>query len=105
MLGSAYVNALDTVGDNTEKVIAFISPLIAFVVIAALIGKLQGKNLFLPIQVKVIAILFVAMTIIEHIYPVFRYSDQTLPSDYWTLFFIQFLLNAYIAKVITNEHN
>ncbi|WP_414931850.1 hypothetical protein [Vibrio europaeus] len=102
-LGSAYMNASNAVGDSVEIFIAFLSPLLAYVAIAALIAKYQGIELFSSKAIKYFSIIFIATTIAETVYPAFIYRGQTLPTDLWTIFAIQLLLNIYIVRVIRNE--
>ncbi|KJY86357.1 hypothetical protein TW84_19880 [Vibrio neptunius] len=105
MLGSAYMNAYNEVGDSIEITIAFISPLLAYVAIAALIAKFQGLELFSSNFIKYFSVALIATTIAETAYPAFIYRDQTVPSDLWTIFSIQLLFNIYIVRVIKNDQS
>ena len=103
MLGSAYMNAYNTVGDSVELFIAFINPLLAYIAIAALIAKFQGLNLFSSKFIKYFSIALIIITIADTAYPAFIYRDQTYPTDLWTVFSIQLLLNIYIVSIIRND--
>lgn len=101
--GSAYVNAINTVGDWVEHVNAFISPVLTYIAIAALFGKYQGFNIFSRTFIKYFSILFIVMTVVDTAYPAFIYREQNFPPDFWVVFFVQLLLNIYIVRVITSE--
>ncbi len=104
-VGSAFINAYGTVGDLIEKIIAFITPLLVYIAIIALAAKVKGVKIFSAKFLRYFSVMYVVMTIIENIYPMIIYSDQTLPSNYLTVFFLQLSMNIYIARIISNEHD
>ncbi|MDN3612574.1 hypothetical protein ACFFUP_10180 [Vibrio ostreicida] len=104
MLGSAFLNASNTYGYEVEQAITFVSTLTAYIAIVALFAKWRDASIFSPTFIKYYSFLFIAITVLEAVYPAYIYRDQTLPPDYWTMFSIQLLLNLFIVKVI-NERN
>ncbi|QFT40079.1 MULTISPECIES: hypothetical protein [unclassified Vibrio] len=102
-IGSAFVNAYGMVASVGEQIIAFISALITYAVIVCLfLTYLNIDAISIKARTR-IGVSFVIMTIVESVYPMVLYSDQTLPTDYYFVFFVQLILNTYIAKVISNE--
>ncbi|BCL70536.1 hypothetical protein TUMSATVNIG1_24980 [Vibrio nigripulchritudo] len=103
--GSAFMNAYNTVGDTVEQAIAFVTPLLAYIAIIALVGIYQKVKIFSDKFISYFSVFFILFTILENVYPMYLYRDQTLPNDYLVLFFLQLLLNIYIVKVIRSEQN
>ncbi|MBN3493687.1 MULTISPECIES: hypothetical protein [Vibrio] len=103
VLSSAFMNSYNHYGDIVEKVIAFIIPLLNYIVVIALFAKFKGAALFTKLQLRVIAILYVMIVFVEYGYPIFEYSEQTLPSDYLFNLSLQFVLNVIIARTILDE--
>lgn len=104
-VGSAFVNAYGMVASVWEQVIAFFSALITYAVIVSLFSIFMNVDVINSKIRTYIGISFVGMTIVENVCPLILYSNQTLPHDYYFVFFIQLMLNAYIAKVVVNERN
>ena len=100
VLTSSFINAYGTVGDVIEKSISFLSPCVTFFVIAGLFAKYRGVEVFTKIEGKLIASMYVIMTVLNHVYPMIRYHEQTLPAQYLTIFFIQLIINIYIARAL-----
>lgn len=99
--GSAFINASSLVASTGEQVIAFIQELITYVVIFLLaLTFLKIETISAKVR-KGVGISFVLMTIVESVYPMALYHDQTLPSNYLFVFSVQLMLNIYIAKVIS----
>lgn len=104
-VGSAFLNAYGMVASVLEQVISFFSTLITYAVIVTLFSVFMGADVIDSKIRTYIGISFVLMTIVENVCPMILYSDQTLPDDYYFVFFIQLILNVYIAKVIAHERN
>ncbi|GLT17088.1 hypothetical protein GCM10007938_08650 [Vibrio zhanjiangensis] len=103
VLTSAFMNGYNHYGDMVEKAIAMVTPLLTYAVIIALFVKFKGVDLFSRTQLRVMAVLYVIMVLIEYGYPMIIYRDQTLPPDYLTFMSLQFTLNVIIARTIINE--
>ncbi|ANW25916.1 hypothetical protein BA953_17145 [Vibrio coralliilyticus] len=103
VLSSAFMNGYNHYGDMVEKAIAVITPLLTFAVIIALFAKFKGVSLFSKMQLRVMAILYVVMVLVEYGYPMIIYSDQTLPDNYLFTLALQFTLNVVIARTILDE--
>ncbi|HHF2888688.1 TPA: hypothetical protein ACVO0J_004685 [Vibrio diabolicus] len=104
-VGSAFLNAYGMVASVLEQVISFFSTLITYAVIVTLFSVFMGADVIDSKIRTYIGISFVLMTIVENVCPMILYSNQTLPDDYYFVFFIQLILNVYIAKVIAHERN
>ncbi|ENV5866312.1 MULTISPECIES: hypothetical protein [Vibrio] len=104
-VGSAFLNAYGMVASVLEQVISFFSTLITYAVIVTLFSVFMGADVIDSKIRTYIGISFVVMTIVENVCPMILYSNQTLPDDYYFVFFIQLILNVYIAKVIAHERN
>ena len=104
-VGSAFLNAYGMVASVLEQVISFFSTLITYAVIVTLFTVFMGADVIKSKIRTYIGVSFVLMTIVENVCPMILYSNQTLPDDYYFVFFIQLILNVYIAKVIANERN
>lgn len=104
-VGSAFLNAYGMVASVLEQVISFFSTLITYAVIVTLFSVFMGTDVIDSKIRTYIGISFVLMTIVENVCPMILYSNQTLPDDYYFVFFIQLILNVYIAKVIAHERN
>ncbi len=104
-VGSAFLNAYGMVASVLEQVISFFSTLITYAVIVTLFTVFMGADVIRSKIRTYIGVSFVLMTIVENVCPMILYSNQTLPDDYYFVFFIQLILNVYIAKVIANERN
>lgn len=104
-VGSAFLNAYGMVASVLEQVISFFSTLITYAVIVTLFSVFMGADVIDSRIRTYIGISFVLMTIVENVCPMILYSNQTLPDDYYFVFFIQLILNVYIAKVIAHERN
>lgn len=104
-VGSAFLNAYGMVASVFEQVISFFSTLITYAVIVTLFSVFMGADVIDSKIRTYIGISFVVMTIVENVCPMILYSNQTLPDDYYFVFFIQLILNVYIAKVIAHERN
>ena len=104
-VGSAFLNAYGMVAGVLEQVISFFSTLITYAVIVTLFTVFMGADVIKSKIRTYIGVSFVLMTIVENVCPMILYSNQTLPDDYYFVFFIQLILNVYIAKVIANERN
>ncbi len=103
LFGAAFVNAFAVVGDVVEKVIGFITSLLGYGAVIFLFAAYKGIPIFNQKVMSLFSVLFLVMTVVETFYPVFIYRDQTFPSDYFTVFFLQFLMNVYIVKVVLYE--
>lgn len=97
---SAAANALGIVGDYVEQMIGFISPLLMFVVVAVLLAQWQGMELFNKKVRLALAVLLLIITIIEYVYPMLAYSEQTFSPNHTTLLFVEFSINAVIARIL-----
>ncbi|HHX8369151.1 hypothetical protein [Vibrio alginolyticus] len=104
-VGSAFLNAYGMVASVLEQVISFFSTLITYAVIVTLFSVFMDADVIDSKIRTYIGISFVLMTIVENVCPMILYSNQTLPDDYYFVFFIQLILNVYIAKVIAHERN
>ena len=104
-VGSAFLNAYGMVASVLEQVISFFSTLITYAVIVTLFTVFMGADVIKSKIRTYIGVSFVLMTIVENVCPIILYSNQTLPDDYYFVFFIQLILNVYIAKVIANKRN
>ena len=104
-VGSAFLNAYGMVASVLEQVISFFSTLITYAVIVTLFTVFMGADVIKSKIRTYIGASFVLMTVVENVCPMILYSNQTLPDDYYFVFFIQLILNVYIAKVIANERN
>ncbi|HHF3206067.1 TPA: hypothetical protein ACPJ2F_001384 [Vibrio diabolicus] len=104
-VGSAFLSAYGMVASVLEQVISFFSTLITYAVIVTLFSVFMGADVIDSKIRTYIGISFVLMTIVENVCPMILYSNQTLPDDYYFVFFIQLILNVYIAKVIAHERN
>lgn len=104
-VGSAFSNAYALVASLGEQIIAFVSALITYAVIVSLFLTFVGSDVLAGKVRKYIAVSFVLMTIIENVYPMILYYEQTLPSNYLFLFSIQLLVNGFMAKVISHERS
>jgi hypothetical protein len=100
-VGSALINASSFVASFGEQVIAFVQELITYAVILLLALTFLNVELISAKVRKGVGISFVLVTIVETIYPMVLYHDQTLPADYLFVFSVQLMLNIYIAKVIS----
>ncbi|KAB5596945.1 hypothetical protein O4N82_23745 [Vibrio parahaemolyticus] len=103
LTGAAFVNAFAKVGDIVEQAIEFITTLLGYGAVIALFAAYKGIPLLEKKVLSVIAVFYIFMTVIEAFYPVFIYREQTLPADYFTVFFLQFAMNVYIVKVVLHE--
>ena len=92
--------SISAVGDSIEHLIKFISPMIMFLVIIALFSKYRNSNPFTKSECRYIAIAYVSITVLDYLYPVFRYWDQDFGSEHYTLFIFELGINAAIARVI-----
>ena len=104
-VGSAFLNAYGMVASVLEQVISFFSTLITYAVIVTLFTVFMGADVIKSKIRTYIGASFVLMTVVENVCPMILYSNQTLPDDYYFVFFIQLILNVYIAKVIANKRN
>lgn len=100
IFGPAYLSASAEIGDHIEKAIAFASPILGLIAIVALLTKWRGVELFGRDFIRGFSGVFLIMTLLAGIYPVFAYAEQTLPSDYWFTFFVQFSFNLYIVSIL-----
>ncbi|NRB69080.1 MAG: hypothetical protein HRU48_17200 [Vibrio sp.] len=103
VLGSSAISAFDYAGDYVEKASAFISSVIAFLVISELLARSKGMSLFSRKKIKVIAFLYVVWLLFEQGYPLYIYRDQTLPEGYLLTMSLQLAFNAFVAKVLLND--
>lgn len=100
IVGPAFLNANSTIGDHVEKAIAFASPILGMIAIVLLLSKWRGIEAFSVGFIRWFSGVFISMTVIESVYPIFAYAEQTPPSDYWSTFAIQFFFNLYIVGIL-----
>lgn len=92
--------SISAVGDPIEHLIKFISPMIMFLVIIALFSQYRNSSPFTRSECRYIAIAYILVTILDYLYPVFRYWEQDFGSEHYTLFIFELGINAAIARVI-----
>jgi fumarate reductase subunit C len=74
------------VGNTMEKISTFLSSIVMYYVIASLFACWRFGKVLKDTEAKVLCIAFPVVTCIEHLYPIYEYSEQT-PQPYWLLYF------------------
>lgn len=97
---AASLHSMNVVGDVVEKTIGFVSPLVSFFVIAVLFSKFCNVEPISKTKREILAITFIAITVLEYVYPIFAYWEQTFDSSHTTLLFVELTVNSLIARVL-----
>ncbi|CCN46717.1 membrane hypothetical protein [Vibrio nigripulchritudo MADA3029] len=88
------------IGDFIEKSIGFASSMTTFVVIAILFAKFNDIDVISKKKREVVALVFLSLTAIEYLYPVFEYSEQNFGSAHYTILLVELSINAIISRVL-----
>ncbi|EGQ8030276.1 hypothetical protein V8068_001180 [Vibrio parahaemolyticus] len=104
-VGYSILSAVSKVGDGVEVFLALASNMLMFVAIVLLAFEVIRMPVISQSTAKLFGVSLIAVTIVEAVYPALIYSDQTTPSSYWMIFFIQLAINVYIARIICHERN
>lgn len=100
VLSTAFMNAYEYYGDYVEKGIEFVFPIVSFFVIIALFAKFRGVSLFSEKELKIMAALYLILTVLKYVYPLYEYSEQTVDASYSTLAVLDFVINLIVARII-----
>ncbi|MGD8113238.1 hypothetical protein [Vibrio sp. TRT 17S01] len=93
-------SAYSYIGDIWEKAISFSSSVFTFLVIVALLGIWKGYKLLKPLQVKVIVIGYLVSTLLTYLYPLFEYSEQVPPSNWFFLLGIDLTVAFVVSSLL-----
>ena len=74
------------VGNSIEKISTFLSSVVMYYVISSLFACWKFGKVLKYTEAKILCIAFPVVTCIEHLYPIYEYSEQT-PPPYWLLYF------------------
>ena len=74
------------VGNSIEKISTFLSSIVMYYVIASLFACWRFGKVLKNTEARILCIAFPIVTCIEHLYPIYEYSEQT-PPPYWLLYF------------------
>ncbi|WP_299013282.1 hypothetical protein [uncultured Photobacterium sp.] len=96
LLGLSLIPSVNYIGDTLERVLIFALMLSTLISISALLSVYRDVKLFNMAELKVIAVSYPLLTILDTIYPLIKYSDQTLSSG---LLNMQLLLIGYALVV------
>jgi len=100
ILSYGFFNAWNTWGDIAEKIIAFFTMSILFLVIISLFEIFRGNINFKQIEFKIIAILFPIITLLGHVYPLIKYSDQKKDPDWLFSLGVDFSISILVFYII-----
>lgn len=87
------------VGNTVEKISTFLSSAIMYYVIACLFACWRFGKVLENMEAKILCIAFPVVTSIEHLYPIYEYSEQT-PPPYWLLYYSLDLALAIFISVL-----
>ncbi|MFL0951036.1 hypothetical protein [Vibrio parahaemolyticus] len=102
-VGYSILSAVAKVGDGVEVFLALASNMLMFAAIVLLAFEVIRMRVISQATAKLFGVSLIAVTIAEAVYPALIYSDQTTPSSYWMIFFIQLAINVYIARIICHD--
>ncbi len=92
--------ALEINGTLVEQILGFVSQLVTFLLLIALFGAWQEKQLFSQNRLKLIAYSYPALLLIVPFYQYFEYSEQTMPWSYIYMQTLEFLFSLIIASIL-----
>lgn len=97
-------SALDNVGTLFEQLMAFTSQAMTYFVLIGLFGVWQGISVYKKPQVwKGLAYSCPAITIINTIYPMIEYSEQSVPSSFIYTQGMELILSMIVASIFAKE--
>ncbi|CCN50889.1 membrane hypothetical protein [Vibrio nigripulchritudo MADA3020] len=88
------------IGNIVEKTIGFASSMTTFVVVAILFAKFNNINILSKRKREGVALVFLGLTVIEFLYPVFEYSEQSFGSTHYSMLLVELFANAIISKIL-----
>ncbi|EGR0477624.1 hypothetical protein FG078_04890 [Vibrio cholerae] len=88
------------VGDIVEKSSSTISSILTFLVVVGLIGVWRDLKIYKENEVKLICIFYPFITLITYIYPLYQYSEQVTPSNWYFLFGIDLSLSILVSSIL-----
>ncbi len=103
IIGGSTLAAMSKVGNSVERVIEFFNSLLGYICIVMLFAHYKGVQFFSSNAIRCFSGVFIFITLADAIYPIYEYSEQNIPSDYWTIFGFQLIFNVFVVKVITSK--
>ncbi|SJN58056.1 hypothetical protein VR7878_02630 [Vibrio ruber DSM 16370] len=100
ILSYGALNAWGTWGDIVEKMLAFFTITSIFFVIIALFGIFRGQLNLKEIELKIIACSFPVITLLEHVYPLIKYSDQKKDPDWLFSLGMDFSISVLVFYIL-----
>ncbi|SIO95766.1 hypothetical protein [Vibrio spartinae] len=100
ILSYGALNAWGTWGDIVEKTLAFFTITSIFFVIIALFGIFRGQLNLKEIELKIIACSFPVITLLEHVYPLIKYSDQKKDPDWLFSLGMDFSISVLVFYIL-----
>ncbi|WP_038182307.1 hypothetical protein [Vibrio rhizosphaerae] len=100
ILSYGVLNAWGTWGDIVEKMLAFFTITSIFFVIIALFGIFRGQLNLKEIELKIIACSFPVITLLEHVYPLIKYSDQKKDPDWLFSLGMDFSISVLVFYIL-----
>lgn len=87
------------VGNSIEKISTFLSSIVMYYIIASLFACWRYGKVLHNTEAKILCIAFPLITSLEHLYPIYEYSDQTPPS-YWLLYYLLDLMFSIFISLL-----
>ncbi|EPO2953287.1 hypothetical protein ACT7TX_003484 [Vibrio cholerae] len=95
--------AISFIGNNTEKIITFLSQFVTLLVVVGLFCAWQNTTFISKSFNKFISIAYPTLTVLASLYPILEYSEQTIPSTYIYFQSLQIILSLIIASILLKE--
>ncbi len=96
-------SALTNIGTTIEQVIAFVAQAMTIFVLIGLFGIWKGIRVYKPRTWKLLAYACPALAIINTLYPIIEYSEQSISSSFIYAQSMEFILSLVVASIFAKE--